>query len=278
MTCLICGVLAGSAVALAQDSDADRSHPKTYAKDSAITTKIKSKLAAEHITSLGCIHVDTDTDGVVWLTAAPQPSKKSTRLCPLHATRKASRPSTATLRLRRTAELPDRAGCIDLGRATCRAWRAFCLTRAMGTVTRQLIAQPSITRHCFPATTPDLIRPAAQAASRGGFLDEVFRCIDLIAHHQPLILGAQMRLRPFRIVPAAVAIKIAAGAADKLEQMIDFRLRRRRRCCARHWHEHERQNEARHWKMSVQSLLSSDNHDISSTSNLCQALRAGSRR
>ena len=64
----VCGMLAGSAVALAQDSDADRSHPKAYVKDSAITTKIKSKLAAEHITSLGRIHVDTDTDGVVWLT------------------------------------------------------------------------------------------------------------------------------------------------------------------------------------------------------------------
>jgi len=37
-------------------------------KDSAITTKIKAKLAADHITSLGRIHVDTDKDGVVWLT------------------------------------------------------------------------------------------------------------------------------------------------------------------------------------------------------------------
>jgi len=68
ITCLICGMLLGSAVALAQDSDADRSHPKAFVKDSVITTKIKAKLAAEHITSLGRIHVDTDKDGVVWLT------------------------------------------------------------------------------------------------------------------------------------------------------------------------------------------------------------------
>jgi len=54
----------------AQDSDADHSHPKAYVKDSAITTKIKSKLAAEHITSLGLIHVDTDIDGVLWLTGS----------------------------------------------------------------------------------------------------------------------------------------------------------------------------------------------------------------
>ena len=67
ITYLICGMLLGPALTLAQDSDADRSHPKAFVKDSAITTKIKTKLAAEHITSLGRIHVDTDKDGVVWL-------------------------------------------------------------------------------------------------------------------------------------------------------------------------------------------------------------------
>src|ERR1035441_3791002 len=74
ITCLICGMLVGSAVALAQDSDADRSHPKAFVKDSVITTKVKSKLAAEHIKSLGRIHVDTDENGVVWLrgTASTQ--------------------------------------------------------------------------------------------------------------------------------------------------------------------------------------------------------------
>jgi hyperosmotically inducible protein len=58
----------GSAVLLADDLDSDRSHPKAFVKDSAITTKIKSKLAVEHLTSLAKIHVDTDTDGVVWLS------------------------------------------------------------------------------------------------------------------------------------------------------------------------------------------------------------------
>src|ERR1035438_2201677 len=70
ITCLICGMLLGPTLALAQDSDTDRSHPKAFVKDSAITTKIKSKLAAEHITSLGRIHVDTDKDGVVWLSGS----------------------------------------------------------------------------------------------------------------------------------------------------------------------------------------------------------------
>src|SRR5450631_1267132 len=67
MTCLVCGILLGPAVTVAQDSDADRSHPKAFVTDSAITTEIKTKLAAEHVTSLGRIHVDTDKDGVVWL-------------------------------------------------------------------------------------------------------------------------------------------------------------------------------------------------------------------
>ena len=63
------GMLAGAAV-YAQDADVDRSHPKAFVKDSVVTTKIKSKLAADHITSLGKIHVDTDADGVVWLSGS----------------------------------------------------------------------------------------------------------------------------------------------------------------------------------------------------------------
>jgi hyperosmotically inducible periplasmic protein len=67
-TLMVIGVLLAPAVALAaEDADSDRSHPKAFVKDSAITTKVKTKLAAEHITSLGNIHVDTDADGVVWL-------------------------------------------------------------------------------------------------------------------------------------------------------------------------------------------------------------------
>ena len=69
-TLAFCGLL-GSAAALADnDSDADRSHPQAFVKDSAITTEIKTKLASDHITSLGRIHVDTDKDGVVWLSGS----------------------------------------------------------------------------------------------------------------------------------------------------------------------------------------------------------------
>jgi hyperosmotically inducible periplasmic protein len=66
---VLAGVLGGP-LALAQDADVDRGNPKAMAHDSVITTKIKSKLATEHITSLGRIHVDTDQNGVVWLTGS----------------------------------------------------------------------------------------------------------------------------------------------------------------------------------------------------------------
>jgi hyperosmotically inducible periplasmic protein len=67
-TLIVVGALFGPVAAIAAgDSDSDRSSPKNFVKDSAITTKVKAKLAAEHITSLGRIHVDTDRNGVVWL-------------------------------------------------------------------------------------------------------------------------------------------------------------------------------------------------------------------
>jgi hyperosmotically inducible protein len=67
-TLLVIAALSAPLVVLAAgDEDADRSQPKAFVKDSVITTKVKSQLAAEHIKSLGRIHVDTDENGVVWL-------------------------------------------------------------------------------------------------------------------------------------------------------------------------------------------------------------------
>lgn len=69
-TCVLLGTLLGSTVIIAQDADTDRSHPAAFVKDSAVTMKIKTKLASDHLTSLGRIHVDTDENGVVWLTGS----------------------------------------------------------------------------------------------------------------------------------------------------------------------------------------------------------------
>jgi hyperosmotically inducible periplasmic protein len=53
-----------------QGSDADNvAHgTKVYVRDSVITTKVKARLAAEHITSIARIHVDTDANGIVYLS------------------------------------------------------------------------------------------------------------------------------------------------------------------------------------------------------------------
>ena len=70
-TCIAMSALLGSAAVIAAgDPDTDRSHPTAFVKDSAITTKIKTKLASDHLTSLGRISVDTDKDGVVWMTGS----------------------------------------------------------------------------------------------------------------------------------------------------------------------------------------------------------------
>jgi len=69
LACLAFGTLLGSGLAMAgDDANAVGASTTVFVKDSAITTKVKAKLAAEHLTSLGRIHVDTDKNGVVWLT------------------------------------------------------------------------------------------------------------------------------------------------------------------------------------------------------------------
>jgi len=67
-TCFVIGTVLAPAAAYAADSDTDRSRPVTFVKDSVITTKIKAKLAAEHLASATHIKVDTDMNGVVWMS------------------------------------------------------------------------------------------------------------------------------------------------------------------------------------------------------------------
>ena len=67
-TLLIMGTFLVPVVSFAEDTDSDRTHPTAFVKDSVITTKIKTKLAAEHISSLATIQVDTDANGAVWLS------------------------------------------------------------------------------------------------------------------------------------------------------------------------------------------------------------------
>jgi len=70
-TCALFSTLLGpAAIVVAQDFNADRSHPVAFVKDSAITMKIKAKLDGEHIAGWAHIHVNTDKNGVVWLTGS----------------------------------------------------------------------------------------------------------------------------------------------------------------------------------------------------------------
>ena len=66
-TCFVIGSVLAPVAAFAADSDKHRS-ASTVAKESEITTKIKTKLAAEHPGSMKHIKVDTDKNGVVSLT------------------------------------------------------------------------------------------------------------------------------------------------------------------------------------------------------------------
>ena len=65
---LVVGALMIPVISHAEDSDTDRSHAKTYVKDSVITTKVKAKLVKESVASAAHIKVDTDNAGVVWLS------------------------------------------------------------------------------------------------------------------------------------------------------------------------------------------------------------------
>jgi len=66
--CLVIATMLAPIAAFAADGDSDRSHPMTYVKDSAITTKVKAKLAEETMKSLVRINVDTDANGAVVLS------------------------------------------------------------------------------------------------------------------------------------------------------------------------------------------------------------------
>jgi len=65
--CFVIGTLLAPVMAHAADADANRKEPMTFVKDSAITVKVKAKLAEEKMSSLAHIKVDTDSKGAVVL-------------------------------------------------------------------------------------------------------------------------------------------------------------------------------------------------------------------
>jgi osmotically-inducible protein OsmY len=78
-TCFTIGALLVSVAAIAEDGDSDRAHPKAFAKDAVITTKIKSKLAEEKVSTLGRVKVDTDATGQVILSGVVRSKEQEDR-------------------------------------------------------------------------------------------------------------------------------------------------------------------------------------------------------
>src|SRR4051812_21324661 len=70
VTCLTIVALVAPLAVHAADTgaDADRTHPRTFVKDSVITTKVKAKLAREEAGSLARVRVDTHGHGKVVLS------------------------------------------------------------------------------------------------------------------------------------------------------------------------------------------------------------------
>ena len=66
--CFLVGTFLVPVLAIAAESDQDRSSPRAFAKDALITTKIKAKLAEEKLSTMTRINVDTDKNGVVELS------------------------------------------------------------------------------------------------------------------------------------------------------------------------------------------------------------------
>ena len=77
--CFVMGTILAPMAAYAADSDTDRSKPGAYVKDSVITTKVKAKLASEHLGSMGNVKVDTDKDGVVFLSGSVRTQNEADR-------------------------------------------------------------------------------------------------------------------------------------------------------------------------------------------------------
>ena len=78
-TCFVIGTALAPIAAYSADPDTDRSNANAYVKDSVITTKVKAKLATEHLGSLANVRVDTDKDGVVFLSGSVRSQEEASR-------------------------------------------------------------------------------------------------------------------------------------------------------------------------------------------------------
>jgi hyperosmotically inducible protein len=77
--CFVAASLLAPVLVQAADGDADRSKPTAFVKDSIITTKVKTKLAADTMRSLVHVRVDTDRSGMVVLSGTTKTQESADR-------------------------------------------------------------------------------------------------------------------------------------------------------------------------------------------------------
>ena len=98
----------------------------------------------------------------------------------------------------------------------------------------QLFRKPLRAGNYFSVGTTDLIWLAAEAASRRTFFDEVFRLLHRAPLGEVVVFHFKMRSRILAAVPGVVAIELAIGLLNELEQMhhlgLRFRWWRRSAC------------------------------------------------
>jgi hyperosmotically inducible protein len=100
-TCFVLGAFLAPVAAFASDSDSDRSHPLTYVKDSAVTVKVKAKLADEKMGTLAHIGVDTDAKGAVMLSGTAKTQKEADKAVSIARETEGVTSVTSTIRIKK---------------------------------------------------------------------------------------------------------------------------------------------------------------------------------
>lgn len=86
-SCVVLAATLSPVTVNAADTGDAGQRAKTFVKDSAITTKVKAKLAAEKPSSLATVNVDTDANGVVTLSGSLKTKEEADKAVSIaHAT------------------------------------------------------------------------------------------------------------------------------------------------------------------------------------------------
>jgi hyperosmotically inducible protein len=100
-SCFVLAAVLAPAAAFAGDGDSDRAHPLTFVADSVITTKVKAKLADEHMASLVHVGVDTDAKGAVVLSGSVRSQKEADKAVSIARASEVVTSVTSTLQIKK---------------------------------------------------------------------------------------------------------------------------------------------------------------------------------